>query len=273
MVDVKALKDKYAKQRSVSPIFAVVLGTRGAGKSTTAAGTWPQGTKILHVAFLQEDHGIEAGLGIAKDSEDIIPIIVDVDDKKGKLNHDESLNAFLALLQDDIIKAVDVVVIDGLSALDVIVANHSTVNTATGYEKKRCADMLYDKILHALKVMANVYKKHVVITCSTEVRMRDGEVWETPSLRGGSAVDSVIGACNVILAMGKVEQEDKPPLYTFIFDSNIKKSGTKMNKDNYVFAVNPRITGVDGADIPQMMKASFTFLMKFKAEKTSKKKE
>jgi len=270
MVDIASLKAKYKAQRSdPSRIFAVVLGERGMGKSGTSAGTWAKGTKILHLAFVQEDHGLDSSSGIVKDSDDLIPVLVDLKADGTKMTPAEAFDATLAYLNMDM-TGVDVVVVDGLSALDTIVANHPKVTGAKGYDGKKVSDLLFDELLTAFKKVG-MAGKHIVITCSTEVRIVPDGVYKQPSLRGGSSINSIIGSCSEILAMDKVSVDGKTT-YVFTFDGpDVQKSGKKMNGEGYSLVVEPRIAGVPSELIPAQMKASFAYLLKYKKDSLAKK--
>ena len=267
MSKIEALKAKYAanKKKASGRIFAVLLGPRGMGKSGTAAGTWSAETKVLHIVFAQEDHGIQSAAGIAK-GDNVVPLLVDIGDA-GKLAPGPAFAAFCEVLDDvELISEFDVIVVDGLSALDGILANLPEVERATGYDKKRVVDLAYDKVLSKLKNISLVHNKDIVITCSTEVRSNAEGMFEAPSLRGGSAVDAIIGACPEILPLSKVEDTDGVK-FVFTMQNVIRKSGTKMNKDGYTHNVSARVAGVNVSELPEMMLASMDVLKRWKAKK------
>lgn len=270
MVDIASLKAKYKAQRSdPSRVFAVVLGERGMGKSGTSAGTWGKGVKVLHLAYVQEDHGLDSSAGIVKDSDDLIPVLVDLKADGTRMTPAEAFDATLAYLNMDM-TGVDVVVVDGLSALDVIVANHPKVTSAKGYDGKKVSDLLFDELLTAFKKVG-MAGKNMVITCSTEIRVGPEGVYKAPALRGGAAINAIIGSCSEILAMDKVSVDGKTT-FVFTFDGpDMAKSGKKMNGEGYSLVVEPRIAGVPSESIPAQMKASMAYLLKFKKEALAKK--
>jgi hypothetical protein len=264
MVDVKALKAKYkAEKAGTDKVFAVVLGKRGDGKSGTAAGTWGEDKVILQLIGTQEDHGQSSACGVAKNPDNIISVMFDMRDGK-MLPPAESFDNLLALLTGDL-TGVDVVVLDGLSVVDTIIQNHPKVLSAKGYDSKKVADLCYDQVLCALKGVS-LRGKDVVITCPTELRANQDGYFQSPSLRGGSAINVLIGACPEVLVMGRVETEAG---LRFVFDfdpADVRKSGKKASGDSYILAVEPRLAGVPADKIPTQMAASFAYLKKFKKE-------
>ena len=266
MVDFGKLRAKFAEEQAgkKNRLFSILLGVRGSGKSGTAAGTFGKSTKVLDIIFTQEDHGADSAIGVTKYPDNILPVFADLDDAGNKLSTADAYDNLKAILSADL-SEFDAVVLDGLSALDGIIAGHPRVLGAKGYDGKKISDLRFDEILTLLKTVGRA-GKDVVITCSTELRMNAEGLFMTPTLRGSSAINVIIGACSEVLLMDKVEDaETKKPAFVFNFTGmDINKSGTKMTGDKYMLAVNLRVAGIPVSDLPPVMKASMFGLKKLK---------
>jgi len=277
MVDFAALKKQHAARKTtVHKGMSVVLGVRGSGKSSAAAGTWGD-KKVLLLQFSQESHAVTSARAVAKNPDNVFAVIIDINEVTGeKRNSAATLKALEEVLTDTKeLAEFEVIVIDSLSVLDVIIAEHPSVKSATGYDKKRVTDELYDGFVNLLVMLRDKNTHFIVIMCPTELRGSQVEGFtETPTLRGGSAVNNVIGACNDILFVRQDTAEIKKnnelvDVTVHVFDMGVasQKTGTKVSKEKYTLPIKARVAGVKTNELPERMKADFTKLLEMKGVK------
>jgi len=272
MVDFKALDSVFKKRNSgARKQLICVLGVRGSGKSAAASGTWGD-KKVLLLQFSQESHAETAAMTVAKHKENIFSVTVDIDEVTGAKRN--SLATFKAM--DDILNNAEfmanfnVVVIDSLAVVDVIICEHPNVTSVKGYDTKRAADSLYDSFIQGLVLVRNKGLVDIVITCPTELRgsPADGMI-EAPTLRGASAVNNVIGACDTILFVKRdVATKDGEEVPVHVFDMRVasSKSGTKVNKQQYVLPIEVRVSGIKTHKLPPKTLADFSKLSALQEE-------
>lgn len=274
-LDWKALK---AVKKETTPFFSLILGPSGAGKSTLI-GTLRKPTLYLYTSV--ENHGPVAAGAINKD---IIPLCLDRSDKGELLTADQTFERTLDVLSDkSIANNVSAIAVDGATELDQIIrktktfskycmtdkGNHNTYKEgeAVIYHLKQIVEAL--KGLHALGT-------HSFMTCAAMIKTVDetGGITEcTPKLLGFDTANDLIRQFSDVLLVSRVmiPTEDNPephPVHALMFHGQITKTSRDM-KGQVLKTANfsPRISGMLVDELPALMEADLSTLLKFKDKK------
>jgi hypothetical protein len=273
------LKKRFVAQQSkVDPLFAIVLASRGGGKSGLI-GTLKKPT--LYLYLLEENHGLAAARAVGKGN-DLSGVCLNMD-AAGKVtstpenNPDGALKELYAILDTDgLEKEFGAVALDGFSALDRYIYMSSEVQKASKYDQNKAILAVYDRIIGKLKAL-NFKGLDVIVTCASEGQAdSDGKSANlTPKLRGTGTVDSVIGQFAEVLVVGKVEIADGEsgevePTFALQFGTQIEKSGKRITGQSFGVTFRPRIACLRHDQTPSLMPADLSLLQKLKTDRAGK---
>lgn len=277
--NLAALKARFVTQKSqVDPLFAIVLASRGGGKSGLI-GTLKKPT--LYLYLMEENHGLASAQAVAR-GENISAICLNMD-ANGKVtstpenNPDGVLKELYAILDTpDLEKEFGAIALDGFSALDRYIYASTEVQKASKYDQNKVILSVYDRIIGKLKSL-NFRQLDVIVTCASEGQAdSDGRHANlTPKLRGTGTVDSVIGQFAEVLVVGKVEVEEPEsgkiePTFALQFGTQIEKTGKRVTGQSFGVTFRPRIACLRHDQTPDLMPADLEVLQQLKKERVGK---
>lgn len=266
MATIAELKKRFeVKSGKVDPLFAIILGTRGSGKSTVI-GTL--GKPTLYIYVQEESHGKKSAGIFGKDN--ITSICLNTDPATGVLtstpekNPDRVLTDLIAVLDTpELEKEFGAIALDGFSSLDRYIYSGAEVQKASKYDQTKVTMAVYDRVISRLKILQSK-GLDVVVTCASEgvLDAEGGFVSLTPKLRGTGVVDGVIGQFDIVCVVGVVqvsndsagEPESK---FAFQFRPTVSREGKKVTGQTFAVTFKPRIAGVPQESIPSLMVADF----------------
>lgn len=194
----------FDASKSKQPLFAVVLGSSGAGKSFLG-GTLPGKTLVIH--FLSESHApssVAAGANTVGVKNTITPYMVDLPE----MTPDEAVEELVAQLQSpDLPKQFDNIVMDGLPGLEELVMRSEAAKQA-GISKAGKADnfakdrYVSEKLTEVVRLLTILRTKGVNVVVTSLARVSDSETGDatvTPRLRGFGTLENLLPAFATIL--------------------------------------------------------------------------
>lgn len=275
VIDWKALK---SAKKETSPFFGLILGPSGAGKSTLI-GTLKKPTLYLYTSV--ENHGPVAASAVNKD---IIPMCLDRSDSGELLNADQTFERTLEILNDkSVANNVSAVAVDGATELDQIIRKSSTFKkyctTDKGlhntYKEGEAVIFHLKQVVEALKGL-NSLGMHCFVTCAAMVKTTDetGGVSEcTPKLIGFDTANDLIRQFSDVLLVSRIvvpteDNEEPHPVHALLFHSQISKTSRDL-KGQILKTANfsPRVSGLLVEELPPVMKADLSALLKYKEKK------
>ena len=255
-------KLKSAKPK-VAPMFAIIFGASGAGKST-ALGTSGLSTLLLHGPT--ENHaGTNARLmGKGK----IFSLEYTVRNEKGNVDPDASFKNLLSILKDEeIAKQFEAVALDSWTELQTIIGEtrefREACLTDKGKHNKFAESDEYtrrlNQVIHAC-LHLNSKGLHVFTTCAAIIKDTDVEgsdVSAKPNLKGWSVGEDLVRNFPDVLYVQLVrvinDKGDEVSKHKFLFNPKVsaeaKDTGGKVTKVSFSnFA--PRISYFKRDDLP-----------------------
>jgi hypothetical protein len=267
-----SLLSKFKSQpakTSPEPLFAVVFGSSGAGKSGSI-GTFGLPTLVLRTPV--ESHGGVSASTISR-KHFKTNNVVDIDITEGAKDSDEVLKNLAATLADpEVVKQFKVVVIDSLTDLQLNViktskAFISKTRSDNGKENKLAMPRAYEEIFNdIINVQLKALSKqgvHVVMLAAAQiVTMGDdgAEVVAKPSLEGNVVNALISRSCPDVLMVNRVKNEAGEWEHSFIFQPKLSKEakdlqGRITRSENFV----PRVSYI--TDLPESCPADFKTLL------------
>jgi hypothetical protein len=259
----KLIKEFEKASAKVGPLFAVVLGPSGGGKSALCGTT---GLNTLFVHFRGEKHGpvsadtVRRSIGLKGT---IVPYCADVNEGKD-LDANEAYKRLLEILSDDACKKFGTVVLDGLPELEAtIVRTHAFINGCMAkdgshntFAESRVVVTLFRPIMERLSALHSA-GCNVLVTCKIDVKSVDNEnhaIEEAaPRLMTYAVAEDLISKFPDILVVGKMTN-GKVWKHKIQFQADVTKISKDIKK-NIVKFINfsPRISGV--LDLPVTLDA------------------
>ena len=243
-IDMKALKAKSAallKKEAAPNVQAIVVGTRGSRKSGASIFTWGK-LNVFAILAASEEHGL--GAQKYHPESNVTAVTYDRCLETGDiLPPKEALNQFVALVQMAIAdKDIDVIVADGLTALDKTLQNLPEVkNDTNGWNAIAKVEKHYLTILDLVQQVKDS-GKHCVFTLASRGFSTGGVNYEVPEMFGKSGVSKFAGEFGDILFVKLDENGDA----IFDFSAVGKKVSTKADKKTTeTVEMKPRVKGLD----------------------------
>ena len=255
-------KLKSAKPKT-SPMFAIIFGASGAGKST-ALGTSGLSTLLLHGPT--ENHaGTNAKL-MGKDS--IVSLEYTVRNESGSVDSDATYKNLLSILKDpEISTQFEAVALDSWTELQTIIGEtrefREACLTDKGRHNKFAESDEYtrrlNQVVHSLLAL-NHMGLHVFTTCAAIIKDTDSEgtdVSAKPNLKGWSVGEDLVRNFPDVLYVQLVrvfnDKGDEISKHKFLFNPKVsaeaKDMGGKVTKVSFSnFA--PRISYFKREDLP-----------------------
>lgn len=255
-------KLKSAKPKT-SPMFAIIFGASGAGKST-ALGTSGLSTLLLHGPT--ENHaGTNAKL-MGKDS--IVSLEYTVRNESGSVDSDATYKNLLSILKDpEISTQFEAVALDSWTELQTIIGEtrefREACLTDKGRHNKFAESDEYtrrlNQVVHSLLAL-NHMGLHVFTTCAAIIKDTDSEgtdVSAKPNLKGWSVGEDLVRNFPDVLYVQLVrvfnDKGDEISKHKFLFNPKVsaeaKDMGGKVTKVSFSnFA--PRISYYKREDLP-----------------------
>ncbi len=227
-------------------LFAIVMGIRGAGKSTVL-GTL--GVKTFLIASASESHAVTASKLYG--GENIISSLYDVDETGKQLKADLALANLHNLLDflltsEDLLENIECVALDSFSAIDKTLMETSQILQ----EKNTWAqmDMMEMQHLKIIKKLKELHRRglHVVTTMPILGTFDENNLYVTAKqdMRGIRTPSTIISNFPEVLVICRPERE-----YCFQMDLTMKKTGKTVSGEDKVFITHPRITGLGLDDL------------------------
>jgi hypothetical protein len=255
-------KLKSAKPKT-SPMFAIIFGASGAGKST-ALGTSGLSTLLLHGPT--ENHaGTNAKL-MGKDS--IVSLEYTVRNESGSVDSDATYKNLLSILKDpEISTQFEAVALDSWTELQTIIGETRDFREACLSDKGRHNKFAesdeytrrLNQVVHSLLAL-NHMGLHVFTTCAAIIKDTDSEgtdVSAKPNLKGWSVGEDLVRNFPDVLYVQLVrvfnDKGDEISKHKFLFNPKVsaeaKDMGGKVLKVSFSnFA--PRISYFKREDLP-----------------------
>ncbi len=272
-------KLKSAKPK-LSPMFAIIFGASGAGKST-ALGTTGLSTLLLHGPT--ENHaGTNARLmGKGK----IFSLEYTVRNDKGGIDPDASFKNLLTILRDEeVSKQFEAVALDSWTELQTIIGESRDFREACLTDKGRHnkfaeSDEYTRRLNQVVHSLLNLNSKgtHIFTTCAAIIKDTDSEgsdVSAKPNLKGWSVGEDLVRNFPDVLYVQLVrvtnDKGDEISKHKFLFNPKVsaeaKDMGGKVTKVSFSnFA--PRISYFKRDDLPHDSDVDLAKILKSRSTK------
>ena len=251
-------------------LFAIVLGSSGAGKSHVA-GTAPG--KILYLYLDSERHGSSSAV---KSSPDLIAICIDRDKDGNPLKPEAAFKRGLELLNPEGLKKAKIgsVILDGLTELEKLIRStpkwvnmcQSTSGKHNSFAEGASTIALGDEYMRALRDAQDKAGVHVVVTGIIDVQEVDdnGAIGVAkPRLSGYAVAEGFIQQFPDILVIGKVAGKDGKSGRVFQTNADVQRISKDQNGTVKKFInFEPRLAGA--VALPAFIKADLTEVIKLK---------
>lgn len=271
---LKAVKSK------TEPMFAIIFGASGAGKST-ALGTSGLTTLLLHGPT--ENHaGTNAKL-YGRDK--VFSLEYTVRNDKGAIDADASFKNLLSILRDDeITKHVEAVALDSWTELQTIIGEtrefrESCLTDKGKHNKFAESDEYTRRLNQVVHSLLNLHAKgtHIFTTCAAIIKDSDAEgsdVSAKPNLKGWSVGEDLVrnfpDVLYVQLVRVTTDKGDEISKHKFLFNprvtAEVKDNGGRVTKVSFSnFA--PRISYFKRDDLPHDSEVDLSKIIKSRGKK------
>ena len=265
--------DDFSTNKKVdNKLFALILGIRGAGKSSVI-GTL--NTKTILISSSLESHGIQAAQALAS-SESIYSILYDIDSTTNKqLKADEALINLhnildFLLTSEDIKNQIGAIALDSFSAVDKTLL--ATTRIASETNNWAAGDIMEIEHLNIIRKLKELHRKgfHILATMPI-ISLYDENGFYTEArqdIRGVRTASTICGIFPEILPILRYENQ-----HIFQMDLTIKKSSKDVKKGTERATIsNPRITGLTYQDLSSIsedlvLPADLSYIYKLKKTK------
>lgn len=273
-MDWKALK---ARKVEAAPLFAVLFGCSGSGKSS-ALGTLNMSTLVLHGSV--ESHAAVNAKTMAADPELVTGLDYTVRNEDGTLNHNQSYKNLLSILREPQLSAnFEAVAFDSLTELQSVVAETAQfremcTNERGKFNKFAEGDAYIKMMGDVINALLALTKRgvHVVATCAAVIKSQDetGESIEAkPMLQGFAVADGIARSFSDVLFVNLTRGEDGAK-HKLMFQPSVGVASkgldgkvTKMSFANF----SPRLSGFKREDLPETSDVDLAKIVKARAEK------
>lgn len=257
----------------IGPLFAVITGPRGSGKSGCVS-SFPG--EILYIYGRDEDHGVRSAMANARFHKGkITPLCMDVDNGIMLMGDQvlARLHAIIDALLQEQTPSFKCIAVDSIASLEIHVRKCREFTTANQYQSNEVNANKLLEIINKLKVLAAQKGIHVVMTCpATGTRDANGVFSQlTPVLTGFGATDKVFGAFADILVVGPVQVTDAETQavhtqFCFQFSGDFTKSGKTFTGIPRTINFRTRVSGLMQQELPPILNASLEELLVYRHE-------
>lgn len=274
MVDWKALK---AKKPAVSPLFAIIFGCSGSGKSS-ALGTTGLSTLVLHGPT--ENHAATNAKTRATNPDNVVGLEYTVRDEDGKVNPNLTYKNLLAILRDQsLAKEFQVIALDSLTELQQIIGDthqfrEGCLTDKGKHNKFAEGDQFvkqFNEVFAALLAL-NRLGVHVLTTCAAVIKSQDetGESVEAkPMLQGFSVGDGIARSFSDVLFVNLMRTEEGAK-HQFLFQPTLgmvsKDAAGKVSKTSFA-NFTPRLSYFLREELPESSDVDLAKVIKVREEK------
>lgn len=277
-------KIDWAKLKTVKPktdpLFAIIFGASGAGKST-ALGTTGLSTLLLHGPT--ENHaGTNARL-FGRDK--IFSMEYTVRNDKGNVDADASYKNLLSILKDEsLAKEFEAVALDSWTELQTIIGEtrefREACLTDKGKHNKFAESDEYtrrlNQVVHSLLALHS-QGVHVLTTCAAIIKDSDAEgsdVSAKPNLKGWSVGEDLVRNFPDVLYVQLVrvtnDKGDEVSKHKFLFNPKVSAEAkdvggrvTKVSFSNFA----PRISHFKREDLPHDAEVDLSKIIKSRGKR------
>lgn len=273
-IDWKALKTKKTEPK---PLFGIMFGCSGAGKSS-ALGTTGLSTLVVHGPT--ENHAATNAKTRAEDPNLIVGMEYTVRESDGKVNFNSSFKNLLAILRDPgVAENFQVVALDSITELQTIVQEtHLFREMCTSdkgkYNKFAEGDAYLKLINEVVAALLDLHRKgvHVLVTCAAVIKNQDetGESVEAkPMLQGFSVGDGIARSFSDVFFVNLIKTEEGPK-HQFLFQPSLGIASKDVNgKVTKVSFANftPRLSYFLREDLPETAEVDLAKIIKARKDK------
>lgn len=241
MRDLSAIKSFDATKNKL-PLFAVVMGSSGGGKSSLL-GTLPG--KTLAIYFRSDLSG--PSFSASTSGSDIVPFLVDPTD----MTADEAVAELYEQLRNpNLVKTFKNITVDGLPALEDLL-NRTEACLAAGITKAGKVDtfgkdrFVQEKLSELVRLLVDQRSHGVNIAVTTLARIADdgdGTTQITPKLRGFNTVEALLPSFATILLVVRNAQDRSH--FLDMAAKIFKKKADQTGKEVAVASFSTRIEGL-----------------------------
>lgn len=257
---------------ATSKLFAILLGSSGAGKSHVA-GTAPG--KILYLYLDSERHGVTSA---SKSSSDVLAVCIDRTAKGETLKPEEAFKRGLALLEPEGLKKAKIasVVIDGLTELEKLVRSTSvfknkclsTAGKHNSFAEPAATVEMLDEYMRAARRAQDEAGVHIIITGIIDVQEIDdnGAIGVAkPRLSGYSVAEAMIQQFPDILVIGKMTNAQGKSDRVFQTTADVQRISKDQNGTVKKFInFDCRLAMPAGRELPPYIKADLKAVIALK---------
>lgn len=264
----KALKEAQADIQN-NKLFLFLLGTPTGGKSY-ALGTL--GVKTLLLYTNAESHGARSAA--VKGGENLVAVRLDKDGNTD-LSADDAIARLNAILDDVAgIKAAKfgAIAIDGATELEALIRGTTKFKTATvksTFDEGPATMLQFRSVITKLKRLQDELGVHVVMTGIINAKefSEDGTILDAqPALHGYQVATGIVQQFPDVLIVGRMTKNEKISHRIQLHASASKTTRDfKTQETKKVFAINPRVTGIDVISLGATLPADLGIIAKLKA--------
>lgn len=273
-IDWKALK---AKKTVAEPLFGILFGCSGSGKSS-ALGTTGLTTLVVHGPT--ENHAATNAKTRAEDPSLVVGVDYTVREADGKVNFNASFKNLLAILRDPgVAENFQVVALDSITELQSIVAETHQFKelclTDKGRHNKFGEGDAYLKLINeVIAALLDLKRRgvHVLVTCAAVIKSQDetGESVEAkPMLQGFSVGDGIARSFSDVFFVNLIKTEEGPK-HQFLFQPSLGNVSKDLNgKVAKVSFANftPRLSYFLREDLPETAEVDLAKIIKARKDK------
>lgn len=269
-----------AKKTEVAPLFAIIFGCSGSGKSS-ALGTTELPTLVLHGPT--ENHAATNARTRAVSPDLVTGLEYTVRDEDGKVNANLTYKNLLSIVRDvSLAKEFGAIALDSLTELQQIIQDTHQFReycmTDKGkvnkfLEGESCIKM-FNEVFAALLTL-NKLGVHVVCTCAAVIKSQDetGENVEAkPMLAGFSVGDGIARSFSDVFFVNLMRTDDGAK-HQFLFQPTLgmvsKDQAGKVSKTSFA-NFTPRLSYFLRESLPEVSDVDLAKIIKARAENASK---
>jgi hypothetical protein len=235
---VSLLSKAQSRKPQLDPLFCLILGSSGSGKSSTCGSL---GVPTLFFRTPVESHGAASARTISKGLFDGVDNITEIDIYEGADNADQAWDNLLSTLDDpSIAQNFGAVVIDSLTDLQPNLFAQLTdfkerTTSSNGKPNNLAIPGVHTEYFNLL-INQKLKKLHskgvhiILLAAATVVTVSDdgAEVTAKPGLSGTMPASLVNRSCPDILLINRIREEDGTWAHNFLFYPKVSKESKSL---------------------------------------------
>jgi hypothetical protein len=275
LAELAALTALDQNSGSQDPLFALIIGTSGAGKSTAIGSA--EG-RILYIHGAGEVHGPKAAATNPKAT--VIPFNLEqrknADGVLIDCDPDEAMARLWSVLNQPLWSQFDHIAVDGLCDIEKILLLSKACEKFCTNDKGKF--VRWDTVKYVTQELGRLVKAlgklsahgmGVFVTCigvtDSDFSAEAGTLAIQPKLQGHGVIETIIPQFPDIILAARIERDDEVG-HAFLFHNVVV---TKSQKDangetKKVSAYSPRLTGLYYKETPPILAANLALALKYK---------